>query len=89
MFSANVLFYKKTFKMESKFNNVNTTLDIGETWTGEAEVCNGFIIILIDIKSSEPCSIIVRQSDNESNYNFEKTIEYLEKQRELEFKFES
>jgi hypothetical protein len=63
--------------MESKFNNVNTTLDIGETWTGEAEVCNGFIIILIDIKSSEPCSIIVRQSDNESNYNFEKTIEYL------------
>lgn len=63
--------------MESKFNNVNTTLDIGETWTGEAEVVNGFIIILIDIKSSEPCSIIVRQSDNESNYNFEKTIEYL------------
>lgn len=63
--------------MESKFNNVNTTLDIGETWTGEAEVCNGFIIILVDIKSSEPCSIIVRQSDNESNYNFEKTIEYL------------
>lgn len=63
--------------MESKFNNVNTTLDIGESWIGQAEVCNGFIIILVDIKSSEPCSIIVRQSDNKSIFDFEKTIEYL------------
>ena len=63
--------------MESQFNNVNTALDIAGTWAGEPEVCNGYIIILVDIKSTEPCTIIVRQSDNKSNYNFEKTIEYL------------
>ena len=63
--------------MESQYNNVDTSLDIGQTWSGEAEVCNGYIIILVDIKSTEACTIKVHQSDNKSNYNFEKTIEYL------------
>jgi hypothetical protein len=63
--------------MESQYNNVDTTLDIAGTWNGEAELCNGYVIILVYIKSSKRCTLKVRQSDNKSNYNFIETVEYL------------